>query len=50
MDADDVALPFRSDIEEKAVKLGEFKDRNVTDVRSDPAEQRLVVDSAETTL
>lgn len=33
MDTDDVALPFRSDVEEKAVKLSEFKHRNVTDVR-----------------
>jgi hypothetical protein len=33
MDTDDVTVPFRSDVEEKAVKLGEFKNRNVTDVR-----------------
>jgi hypothetical protein len=33
MDADDVNLPFQSDLEEKAVKLNEFKNRNLTDVR-----------------
>jgi len=32
MDADEVNLPFRTDLEEKAVKLEEFRNRNVTDV------------------
>jgi hypothetical protein len=35
MDADEVNLPFQTDLEEKAVKLDEFKNRNVTDVSDD---------------
>jgi len=33
MDADEVNLPFRTDLEEKAVKLEEFRNKHVTDVR-----------------
>lgn len=48
MDTDDVTIPFRSDVEEKAVKLGEFKNRNVTDVRPRHQSARLEIDPTKT--